>query len=98
MSFGLLDRLRRNIGVRLSLWYALIFTLSNVALFTLAYYLLAAAISSKDREVLEARLKEIAAVYEAGGVTTLGYWVRSQPAQVKQSMLMRLVNPFNSEY
>src|SRR5437879_6547430 len=95
MSFGLLDRLRRNIGVRLSLWYALIFTLSNVALFTLAYYLLAAAISSKDREVLEARLKEIAAVYEAGGVTALGDWVRSQPPQVRHSLLIRLVNPFN---
>ena len=37
MSFDLLDRARRNIGVRLGLWYAFIFTLSTVALFALAY-------------------------------------------------------------
>ena len=58
-------------ALRLSLLYALIFTLSSVALFALAYYLLAAAIGSKDQEVLEARLKEAAAVYEAGGVSAL---------------------------
>jgi signal transduction histidine kinase len=94
MSSGLLD-LRRNVGVRLSLWYAFIFTLSGVALLTLAYYLLVAAISSKDREVLEARLKEVAALYEAGGVNALRNWVRSQPQQVQQTLLVRLVNPFN---
>jgi signal transduction histidine kinase len=93
MSSGLLD-LRRNVGVRLSLWYAFIFTLSGVALLTLAYYLLVAAISSKDKEVLEARLKEVAAFYEAGGVKALNNWVLSQPQQVQQTLLVRLVNPF----
>ena len=77
MSSGLLDSLRRNIGLRLSLFYALIFTVSSVALLALAYYLLAAAIGSKDREVLEARLKEAAVVYEAGGVNALRGWVRT---------------------
>jgi signal transduction histidine kinase len=94
MSSGLLD-LRRNVGVRLSLWYAFIFTLSGVALLTLAYYLLVAAITSKDKEVLEARLKEVAAFYEAGGVNALRNWVQSQPQQVQQTLLVRLVNPFN---
>src|SRR2546426_6366382 len=96
MSFGLLDRLRRNIGVRLSLWYALIFTVSSVALFTLAYYLLAAAIGSKDREVLEARLKEAAAVYDGGGVGALQRWVKSQSPQLQQTLFVRLLNVFNS--
>jgi signal transduction histidine kinase len=95
MSSGLLD-LRRNIGVRLSLWYALIFTLSGVGLLTLAFYLLSAAISSKDNEVLEARLKEVATVYEAGGVNALRNWVRNQPQQVQQTLLIRLVNTFNN--
>jgi signal transduction histidine kinase len=94
MSSGLLD-LRRNVGVRLSLWYAFIFTLSGVALLTLAYYLLLAAIRGKDREVLEARLKEVGALYEAGGVNALRNWVQSQPQQVQQTLLVRLVNPFN---
>src|ERR1039457_447179 len=79
MSSGLLDPLRRNIGLRLSLFYALIFTVSSVALLALAYSLLAAAIGSKDREVLEARLKEAAVVYETGGAIGLRSWVHSQP-------------------
>jgi signal transduction histidine kinase len=95
MSSGLLD-LRRNIGVRLSVWYALIFTLSGVGLLTLAFYLLTAAINSKDNEVLEARLKEVAALYEAGGVSALRNWVRNQPQDLQQTLLVRLVNAFNN--
>src|ERR1039457_7728303 len=75
MFSGLLDPLRRNIGLRLSLLYALIFTLSSVALLALAYYLLAAAVGSKDREVLEARLKEAGVVFQAGGGIGLRSWV-----------------------
>src|SRR5437773_12131580 len=97
MSSGLLDPFRRNIGLWLSLWYALIFTLSSVALFTLAYYLLAAAIGSKDREVLEAQSKEAAAVYESGGLGALQNWARSQPQQLQQTLLVRLLNAFNQE-
>jgi hypothetical protein len=64
---ALLDRARRNIGVRLGLWYEFIFTPSSVALFALAYFLLVAAVGRKDREVLEARLREYAAVYVNSG-------------------------------
>ena len=96
MSFGLLDRLRRNVGVRLSLWYALIFTLSSAAVFTLSYYLLAAAIGAKDRDVLDARLKEVAAVYQRGGLRALQGWIQSQSPQVQQSTFVRIANIFNT--
>ncbi|MEI7938116.1 MAG: HAMP domain-containing sensor histidine kinase [Verrucomicrobiota bacterium] len=96
MSSGLLESLRRNVGLRLSLLYALIFSVSSVALLALAYYLLAAAVGSKDREVLEARLKEAAVVYEAGGGNALRNWVRSQPSDVQNTMFVRLVNSYNS--
>lgn len=95
MSSGLLNPLRRNIGVRLSLWYALIFLLSNAALFMVAYYLLAAAVGRKDREVLESRLKEAATIYQAGGSSALRSWVRSQPPEVQSTLFVRLLNPFN---
>ena len=96
MFFGPLDSLRRNIAVRLSLWYALIFSFSSLALLAFAYYLLAAAISGKDREVLEARWKELAAVYEAGGTPGLRAWWGSEPAQVQRTLLVRLVNAFDN--
>src|SRR5215470_8428230 len=81
MFSDLLDWLRRNIALRLSLWYALVFTLSSFALLTLAYYLLAAALGSKDQEVLKAKLKEAGAVYEAGRVVGLSDWWQNQPPQ-----------------
>ena len=96
MSSGLLESLRRNIGLRLSLMYALIFTLSSVALLALAYYLLAAAVGSKDQEVLEARLKEAAVVYQAGGAIALRSWVHSQPLEVQNTMFVHLVNSYNN--
>jgi signal transduction histidine kinase len=94
MSFGLPETLRRNVAVRLSLWYAFIFTLSSLALFGFAYYLLAAAVGSKDQEVLEARWREIAAVYDAGGPGALNAWVQGQPAAVRQGLFIRVIGPF----
>jgi signal transduction histidine kinase len=94
MFSGPLDSLRRNIGVRLGFWYALIFMLSTAALFALAYYLLAAAIGAKDQEVLESQLKEAASVYENGGVRALRGWVNDLPTPVKNTMLVRVVNGF----
>jgi signal transduction histidine kinase len=86
--------LTRNLGVRLGLWYAFIFLISTAALFALAYYLLAAAIGSKDREVLEGQLKEAALAYQNGGGGGLRDWIHIQPAQVQKTMLVRLVNGF----
>ena len=97
MSSGLLDPLRRNIGLRLSLWYAVIFTLSSAALLTLAYYLMAAAIGSKDREVIEAQLKEASAIYRSGGSRALQDWTLHQPEQVRQTLLVRALNAFGNE-
>jgi signal transduction histidine kinase len=95
MFSGLFERLSRNVGIRLSLWYALVFMASSVALFALAYYLLAAAVGSKDLEVLQARLKETAAIYEVTGAVGLEKWARAQPAQIQSSIFLRLVNRFN---
>ena len=95
MFSGLLDPLRRSIAVRLSLWYALIFSVSGLALLAFAYYLLAAAIGSKDREVLEARWQEVAAVYEAGGLRALRSWWDNEPRQVQRTLLLRVVDVFN---
>src|SRR5439155_633869 len=94
MSFELLDRARRNIGVRLGLWYAFIFTLSSVALFALAYYLLAAVIGTKDREVLEARLREYAAVYDNSGLAGLRNAIQQEEGSQK-TYFVRFVSPWN---
>lgn len=94
MFFGPLEKVRRNIGVRLGLWYASIFTVSCIALFALAYYVMAAAIGSKDREVLQARLHEYAAIYESGGLPELRAVIRQEEAGQK-TFFVRLVSAWN---
>ncbi|WP_395742408.1 sensor histidine kinase [Prosthecobacter sp.] len=71
MSLNLFKPWRRSFAVRLTLGYASIFTLSALVLFGLLYVLLASALERKDREVIEARLKECAAVYASGGLPAL---------------------------
>jgi signal transduction histidine kinase len=71
MSSNLFKHWGRSFAVRLTLGYAMIFTLSAVVLFSLLYVLLASAMERKDREVIDARLKECAAVYSSGGLPAL---------------------------
>lgn len=71
MSSNLFKHWGRSFAVRLTLGYSLIFTLSAVVLFGLLYVLLASALERKDREVIDARLKECAAVYSSGGLSAL---------------------------
>jgi signal transduction histidine kinase len=96
MFSGLLNALSRNVAVRLSLWYAAVFAASGVALFVFAYYLLAAAITAKDAEVLEARSKEIATIYQAGGSPGLEAWVRRQPTELQQTLFIRVLDQFEA--
>jgi len=92
MFFALLKRLRSSFSVRLNLWYALIFVASNAGLFALVYYLLAAAIENKEREIVLARLKEYAAIYQAGGAGTLRSWAQRENASPEErSFFVRVV-------
>jgi signal transduction histidine kinase len=63
--------LLRSFAFRLSLWYALIFTLSAAALLVLVYNLVTYEFQAKDKEIILAKLNEYAAVYQAGGADAL---------------------------
>ena len=91
MSSNPLDRLGRSFTFRLSLGYAMLFTFSAVVLFGLLYLLLAATLQSKDREIIEARLRECAAVYDNGGLAALQELVqRSRDSGEVKSFFIRL--------
>ena len=85
---------RRSIGVRLGLWSALIFALGVLGLLGLAYYRLASAADSKDREVLQARLREFAAVYDNGGLDDLRRAIDTEEGGQK-TLFVRVVSPWN---
>ncbi len=91
MSSNPLERLARSFTFRLSVGYAALFTLSAVVLFGLLYLLLAATLQSKDQEIIEARLRECAAVYENGGLAGLQDLVqRSRVSAKDKSFFVRL--------
>lgn len=94
MSFDLINIARRNVGVRLGLWYAFIFTCSSVALLGLAYLLLANAIGSKDRELVQARLREFATLYRAGGLRAVRNALEEE-AGSQRTFFVRLANTWN---
>jgi signal transduction histidine kinase len=82
------------VTLRLSLWYALLFTASAGILFALSYFLLGAALQRKDHEVIETRLRACAAIYESGGVAALQVFVeRSRETERANAFFVRVSNP-----
>ena len=98
MSSNLFKTWGRSFALKLTLGYALIFTLSAVVLFGLLYVLLASALERKDREVIEARLKECAAVYANGGLPALRNLVErnSTDADKSKSFFVRVTGNLGS--
>jgi len=94
MFSNLRERLLRRFTVRLSLWYAAIFTVSAAVLFGLLYLLLASALERKDHEVIETRLKACAAVYDSGGVVALQEFIRrSRDSEKSRPFFVRVAGP-----
>jgi signal transduction histidine kinase len=82
------------VTLRLSLWYALLFTLSAGILFALSYFLLGSALERKDHEIIETRLKACAAIYDSGGLASLQEFVqRSRDADRANAFFVRVANP-----
>src|SRR5262245_20067378 len=95
MFSKLLSTVGRTVTFRLNLWYASIFIASATVLFVLVYFLLAAVLEGKDGEVIEARLKEYAAIYESRGLARLESWLNSTH-EGRQALFVRLITPRNT--
>lgn len=94
MSLRRLNQWVRTLTFQLSVWYLLIFSASVVMLYFFVYLLVSTAVERKDREVIEARLKEYAALYRGGGVAALRR-ATAEEAQRKISLFVRVVSRFN---
>jgi signal transduction histidine kinase len=78
MSLKQVDRLWHSFTFRLSLWYAATFTFSAVVLLGLLYFLLTSFFERSEREIIQERLKECAAIYESRGLRALQDTVNRQ--------------------
>lgn len=94
MFWKRLRELTRTLSFRLNAWHAAIFVLSALLIFGLVYFLLGAAINRKDRDVIEARLREYVAVYQRGGVGGLRDWTtRVNEARKERMFFVRVTAP-----
>ena len=97
MSLARLRRVFGSFAFRLSLWYAVAFTGSAVVLFGLLYLLLGSFFERSERAIIEARLKECAAVYETRGLPALQQLVhRNQFNQDEGPFFVRVTGQLGS--
>jgi len=66
-----LNRTRKSLSFRLTLWYSAIFILSALFLFLIIYLYLASSMKKNDREIILLELKEVLAVYQKDGLDAL---------------------------
>jgi signal transduction histidine kinase len=87
------DRLRRSLAVRLSVWFATLFAVGFSAIFGLLYWSLGRQLEARDNEALQLRLQQYAEIYAASGLDGLRARVAedSEGPHVR-SLFIRLVS------
>jgi signal transduction histidine kinase len=96
MSLKQVERAGSSFSLRLNLWYAAFFVFGCVALFLVAYFLMASSIQQSDKEILRARLDEYRAWYEAGSLEGLSRKFLYGRAADKNAFLVRVVGRYNN--
>jgi signal transduction histidine kinase len=79
-------------GLRLALWYATLFVLGSLAIVSLTYYLTAASLAQRDRQIIQAKLGEYAALYRRGGIQELANTVRAEQSTAPERLFVRVVD------
>lgn len=99
LSFAAATRaVRRNaLGVRLALGYAVLFTLSAVVLFALAYALLGAFLHRQDATYLQQQARALEAAYAESGLAGVRrYAAVLQGDDLGEEVLVRVAGPENA--
>ena len=79
-------------GLRLALWYATMFVLGSLAIVSLTYYLTAASLAQRDRQIIQAKLGEYAALYRRAGIQGLADTVRAEQSTAPERLFVRVVD------
>jgi signal transduction histidine kinase len=79
-------------GLRLALWYATLFVAGALAIVLLTYFLTSASLAQRDREVIQSKLGEYAAVYGRGGLRALADTVAAEQRTAPERLFVRVVD------
>lgn len=93
MSSAWNRRLQRTVGLRVALWYAVIFTASLAVFVGISYLLLARSLQARDREIVVATLRTYADTYARGGLRAVAEAVeREQRTGTRERLFVRVVS------
>ncbi len=79
-------------GLRLGLWYAALFVGGSIVIVFVTYWLTAASLAQRDREVLDSKLGEYVAVYHRGGLRALTDTVQGEQRTAPERLFVRVVD------
>ena len=79
-------------GLRLGLWYATLFVTGAIAIVFATYFLTSASLAQRDRQVINAKVGEYAALYNSGGIASLADTVRAEQQTAPERLFVRVVD------
>jgi len=82
----------RTFGLRLALWYATLFVSGAIAIVFVTYYLTAASLAQRDRQIINGKLGDYAAAYLRGGVRVLAATVHAEQQVAPERLFVRVVD------
>jgi signal transduction histidine kinase len=85
-------------GLRLAFWYASVFVVSSLAIIYLTYTLLASSLAERDRQLVNATLREYSERYQGGGLPALARAVEiEQRSGEHERLFVRVVREGGAE-
>jgi signal transduction histidine kinase len=82
----------RTFGLRIALWYATLFVSGAIAIVFVTYYLTAASLAQRDKQIINGKLGDYAAAYVRGGVRVLAATVRAEQQVAPERLFVRVVD------
>ncbi len=79
-------------GLRLALWYATLFVSGSIVIVFLTYWLTAASLAQRDRQIIQSKLGEYASAYQRGGLGALADTVRAEQRTAPERLFVRVVD------
>ena len=79
-------------GLRIALWYATLFVSGAIAIVFVTYYLTAASLAQRDKQIINGKLGDYAAAYVRGGTRVLAATVRAEQQVAPERLFVRIVD------
>src|SRR5689334_16748393 len=91
MSFEPRSSFGRTFGLRLALWYAVLFVAGALAIMLATYALTSASLERRDQQIIGAKLAEYATIYQRGGLDSLIGTVRTEQLTAPERLYVRVL-------